>query len=102
MGIVNQSVVEDTARVSNRCNSICHIFYVGILQTGRRRMNSQIKATEGQNVRFKIGQQDFIGYVELVDVNNDYLVMLVENKSGNETKITLRLEAIDAILQFVN
>lgn len=65
-------------------------------------MNSQIKATEGKNVRFKIGQQDFIGYVELVDVNNDYLVMLVENKSGNETKITLRLDAIDAILQFLN
>lgn len=64
-------------------------------------MNSEIKATEGKNVRFKIGQQDFIGYVDTVDVDNDYLVMLV-GKNGNETKVTIRLDAIDVILQFLN
>lgn len=64
-------------------------------------MNSEIKATEGKTVRFKIGQQDFIGYVDLVDVDNDYLVMLVGN-NGNETKVTIRLDAIDVILQFLN
>lgn len=63
-------------------------------------MISEIEATIGKKVRFKIGEQDYIGRVEQIFPEQDCLVMYT-GESRN-MRVTLRLDAIDAILQFMD
>jgi len=64
-------------------------------------MIRELSNTVGKKVRFKVGEQDYIGTVSEIIPDDDCLVMFVGH-GDNETRVTLRIDAIDAILQFLN
>lgn len=64
-------------------------------------MIEEILSTKDKKVRFRIGEQDYIGLVIDIDIDGDCIVLLVGH-GDNETRVTLRIDAIDAIFQFTN
>ena len=62
-------------------------------------MIDEVRNTVGRRVRFRVGDQDYIGDVE--DTQTD-CVILMTGPNNNKTRVVLHIDSIDAILAYVN
>lgn len=61
-------------------------------------LTEQINKHIGKRVRLRVADQDYIGQVD--EVNADFVSLTTG--SDNPVQVTLRTDAIDAVLVFVN